>query len=280
MDDLPFFNASICSNCKNVSDTSDEYLVVDGDSSQLFCSETCIESFYKNLIIFYKNKFKEKGISTNEDNHEQLSEYLQNTISNPDSVFEHRNSFSPTFYIALKMIEENIYSIVIFFMFNEKPSFILLNEVISDDQFINSLSALKQVDFRFESDSVDSLKELEIYIEQKKSQELSVLLTKQIGSDIQIDQHYLYEKYLDRTLEEPDEVYEYKDEIGDKLYIYSKAFNINSLCFFYIAIVHFLKSDTAVDKDVVIPILSFPTIDSSLYKFYQSGVRLSGTLKN
>ena len=117
-------------------------------------------------------------------------------------------------------------------------------------------------------------------LEAKKSKLLADLLIKRKDDDISFEDFSKYEKYFELTLQEPDEVFEIKDNEGDTFFNYIKNFSQDNTSFFYI-ISCLKRVDSETSNEInVFPVLAFPTNDLDLFSDFRAGTRISGQLKN
>ena len=105
------------------------------------------------------------------------------------------------------------------------------------------------------------------------------MIEKRNAADIPIEQFFNYDKYLDLTIENPDEIYELEDDEGDTIHTFIKSFKEGEVSFFYVVITlpHRIPE---VKEMAVLPILGFPSVDESLYPEYAIGKKLNEILKN
>lgn len=114
-------------------------------------------------------------------------------------------------------------------------------------------------------------------LEQKKSQEISRILSIAEESDIGFEEYLKYIEHLDETLSLADEIYLIRDESSDRFYSFIKHFKNYS---YYVLC---LKEKLAVDgeeKTMYLPILSFPSRGVKLYEFYSNGEVIKKNLIN
>ena len=79
---------------------------------------------------------------------------------------------------------------------------------------------------------------------------------------------------------EADEIFSKKDSDGDTVFTYIKAQDLNGVSFYHFIICMRVEKDRNDNTDALVPIISFPTVDGDLYKFYRKGDLISGSLKN
>jgi len=117
-------------------------------------------------------------------------------------------------------------------------------------------------------------------LELKKSQVLAELLDRRKESDIGFEEFMLYDEYIRLSIDDPDETFETEDKAGDLIVTNIKSFQRDSILFFYIVICAKVEIPGNDEQMALIPILTFPSIDNELYKFYAVGERTHGKLKS
>ncbi len=117
-------------------------------------------------------------------------------------------------------------------------------------------------------------------VDQKKSAFLAELIHHRSNNDIPMEDFYLYENYLEETLEDPDEVFQSKDDAGDHVFTYIKSYAQNNISFFYLVLCFKIDNKKVKNGDVLLPVLSFPSLDGELYLKYKKGEKLAGQIKS
>jgi hypothetical protein len=302
-----------CSECKKIVGHLDELLFIDEFSHKGFCSEDCIEDFYFPLVKHYE--ILEHSLRTNLNllkeniSIEPLDEKLvEETVTHPSEVFRQSNELHETFYHFIKHYSD-FSVIVVSSVYRNEASFIFLTTVTKSKLLLNEFRYSEKINDRdigeqslleesesfddginhnnFEGiDGVDEESENEdmIFIqllESKKSKILADVIINRKENDIPFEEYPGYEFCFQETLELPDEVFEKKDDEGDKLFTYIKSFSKGAHgeeSFFYIVIC--LKRSADNTNVSVYPILAIPTIDMKMCQEFRGGIRLSGPIKN
>lgn len=121
--------------------------------------------------------------------------------------------------------------------------------------------------------------QLQEELELKKSSYLAKLMGDMGESDIGIENFPMYERFVEPTLMEADEIYEREDDEGDVIITYIKSFAENNSSFFYLVLC-LKKPHEKNGEELILPIISFPSVDAQLYKKYKEGEQISGIIKN
>ena len=117
-------------------------------------------------------------------------------------------------------------------------------------------------------------------VESKKSSYLAHLLEERSPADIPVESFSLYEAYFEPTMMDPDEIFSRKDEEGDVIYTYIKAHDREGVSFYYFIVCLRIEKGFEENKDALVPIISFPSVDGDIYRTYREGELISGNLKN
>ena len=114
-------------------------------------------------------------------------------------------------------------------------------------------------------------------MERKKTFLLTELLKLRDNNDISFYEFAGFESYVDPTIDEPDEVYSFVDEGGDKIRTFIKSFHSDQGAFYYFVLCLNIKKKS--EKGLV-PIFSFPSRDGKIYRKFSRGSLVSGNLKS
>ena len=219
---------------------------------------------------------------------------MDKALGRPDEIWRWQNEIGEDLFVFIKHFsnERPFYAVIMCHLFERQPSFILLATATRSEEFTNQFRSGERIvdpdEFISRNDLPEGAIDLEIEqeelsaIEAKKSAFLARLLQDRTPADIPFEQFDLYEKYFKTTLEEPDEIYTDEDDDGDQLFTYIKAYQQNSISFYYFIIcVEFDREPTADGETrKIIPLMAFPTLDGELYRIYRGGKLVSGNLKN
>jgi hypothetical protein len=302
-----------CSHCKKIMKNVEQLLFVEEGSQRGFCSEPCIEKYFSPIIDHFeeweKNYRKKSGI-----NDEPCMKYvghpsfMEMTLTKPAQIWRAENDLKEELFVFIgdfkereTQFQKNFYLIIVCTVFDHKPAFIFSVTATKDKELLKSYQIgerilepqkfLKATTETDESpDGPDVLPEGVQSLELKKSHILAQQLELRSEADIPFDQFNLYDQFFDQTVEDPDEVYRWQDDLGDTLLTYIKAHNQGNTSFFYFVIMHridpkyvvFDEKDKLANKaqEVLVPVLSFPTVDGEMSAFYRKGDLLSSVTKN
>ncbi len=294
-----FENLIFCENCRNKVDEINQLQFVEEDSDRGFCSESCIMEFYRPFLKQFEIEeiAMRKNLSIeDEPNYSKIlgdKKILDNILNNPTEIWLGANDLGKQYYthiLALKEGGKDLFFIAICSYIENGPSFIfyriitehisLLNHYKRDIQFESNelnISTSNENDISMEEHEVPT--EIIELLDSKKSSFLAEMMIHRKENDIEFEKFHLYDKYINLTLEQADEIYEFEDDEGDILNTYIKSFQIDGMGFYYVVIcLPFSVSEK--DKQAFLPILSFPSIDNDLYPIYAKGEMLNKKLKN
>lgn len=279
-----------CSECRKIVKSLNELLFISEHSQLGFCSENCIEDFYLPIIKHY-----ERTEHSLRKKHNVADEYIQpairvediidDVLAFPDEIFSLSNELGDSYFHFIKFFS-TYYAIVIASLHENKASFVFLSTLTNSKEFLNEFRHGEKIVLekkRNEDEDEDMI--FIQYLEGKKSKILADVISNKSDTDISFEDYPEYEFCFQETLDQPDEIFEKKDNEGDLLFTYIRSFSKKDLpheAFFYIVLC--LRRDDKKEKsenDVnVYPILAFPTFDIKLCQEYRVGARLTGPLKN
>ncbi len=293
-----------CSECKKVVGHLDDLLFIDEFSHKGFCSEECIEDFYFPLIKYYEvmeAALRKKHNLTDEVQSDVVDEQMVEMVLNsPSEVYRQTNELNESYYNFIKHFMDHSV-VVVTSVYRKEASFIFFSTSTKSQALLNEFRGAEEVKDWFtrdieeeqvaatlpdpeamaiEEEDDEDMIFLQL-LESKKSRLLADILMKRKDSDISFEDYSGYESCFQETLDQPDEVFEKKDNEGDKLFTYLKSFSRGEHgeeSFFYIVIC--LKRNIDSDTVNVYPVLALPTMDLEMYQEFRAGIRLTGPLQN
>ncbi len=288
-----------CDHCKKGLRDVEDLLFVEEGNSRCFCSEDCIEKYYRPIVAWYEKREREmRGelAIESEDCQSLVSDasVMDKALNKPDEIWRRENELGEETYTFVRDFggERPFHVVILCYLFERRPSFILLASATRTKAFVDKFRHGEKVsnpqEFLASDDLPAGALDLEIEpetmnaIEAKKSAFLARLLQERSVADIPFEKFTLYEGFFKSTLEDPDEIYSYEDDDGDDLFTYIKAYDQGGVSFYYFIICVEFERNEEVDGQTrrVIPLMAFPTLDGELYRTYKSGKLISGSLKN
>lgn len=311
--ELPYF----CTCCGASVAQINQAFVIDDKSSRYFCSESCIVDFHKGYVNYFEDQEKkwrknlkildEKVLlSTKEKQH-----WLDQVLITPDEMWLVEDALGLEYYCLIKrcgMSVDSAYLVLVCHMFHLKPSFVLHQFFTKETKlldyyrwgksFSQSQAASKEQSreeiskniSRENSDNSAALgeevilsKELLQEIELLRSQLLSELILMRSDSDIPLEGFSAYEKYMEKTIDQPDESFEFKTKDGQQLLVNISDQLEKSKSLFYFVVSMKLSPEVMLQhtqgrflekngkRPMIIPVLAFPSIDVHIYQHYKKG---------
>jgi hypothetical protein len=284
----------LCSFCKRVFHSHQDLLFVEDNVARGFCTEACIEQFFRPMVKLYETiegESREK-LSIKEEISKKFLEspqYLEKLLKDPKEIWMLENDFNEKIYSLISPFLEtsgkSFYLVALCLFYQGKPSFIFLVTATSYLPFLEEFKIGTKVTLN-QSNSLlkvpDYLKDSEILniVEHKKSFLLSELLKSRSSRDIPIFDFPNYEQFLKNTVEGPDEVYAFKDDLGDKFIAYIKSYHEEKNIFYYFVICLEINGAEKSSKEQMVPVLFFPSKDGKIYKMFSKGNQIFGNLKS
>jgi hypothetical protein len=296
-----------CHHCKKIMHTIQELLFIEETNNRGFCSQECIESFYAPVVEYFQNREEELRSSCgllDESCLDLLSDEknIEDIIFHPDKTLEMKNQLGDIFTTYIKEMEapdgKPAYLSALVSLYGGKPSFVYYVTATQNQSLLEELT----LGYSMPADSEATVEELlekgeegfgtmvvdDTFIdlvERKKSKLLAVLISTRDQKDIPFEKFVEYEGYVAKTMESPDEIYMEVDDEGDKIYKYIKVYADKRNNFYHFVLCtpyeKATKDSTQEESmEALLPILSFPSIESHFIKSMKSGKLISGVLKN
>ncbi|MDC1174393.1 hypothetical protein OAT67_03310 [Bacteriovoracaceae bacterium] len=285
-----------CVECKSIVDQPDDLLFVEETSSRSFCTEECIEKFYDHIVQHFdkeEKKLKKELLLLKEDIEEVIGQplFMDQALRRPDEVWKIESALDESYYTFISHFNDQKWGefslIVSCFVYDNQPSFVISVTATRSMKLVENYRIGEKVDYKedpskegFLKQSVEVDEKVLTEVEHKKSQELARMLEERSPADIPFENFNLFDDYFEATLNEPDELYQHKDDEGDMILTYIKAHEREGVSFYYFILCMKLNQTVQEGHEALIPIISFPTIDGEIYRQYQKGEQLSGKLKN
>lgn len=291
-----------CTNCRKRVDKVQSLLFVE-ESKRGFCSENCIVDFFSPYMEAFDHEELEYRHMLALESSEvgavlfQNRELFDQVLYEPTEVWYEKNEIHEEYFTHILNFgdKKDLYYIITCTYFEGEPSFVFFKTVTKSLKLVDMYRKQKRMDEKLsatddkqtsigtEEIDDDSLEEINLPselvedLELKKSEYLALYLERRSEEDIELEEFPTYDQFLGLTLDDPDEEYLNEDEAGDEIMTFIKSFQMNGKSFFYIASCIRMAIPNMKEK-VMIPILSFPSNDQELYKFYAVGVKKNGKL--
>ena len=291
-------NFYFCNNCKKIVDDPENLYFVESVIPRGFCSEICIKEFYGPIVDYYEkceDDLRKKYKCETENLSDFISDpsFLEKLFAEPDEIWRNQNSLGEEVFSFISKFDGEVdgvfYLASLCLVFENKPSFIFLVTATKEVTLLNEFrigKELENLEEFLKNDGGESNPEGQISsevfetIESKKSAFLASLLEQRSSKDIPYEDFYCYDRFMEDTLEVPDEVYTERDRDGDDLFTYIKAHEKDGKSFYYFVICMNIGPSMEEAGDTILPILGFPSQDGETYNSYRKGRLISGNLKS
>lgn len=291
-----------CTACRKKVNKIENLLFVE-ESKRGFCSEACIINFFSPYMeAFDKEELKQRellGLNSSEGDIGiyQDKNLFEKVLYTPTEIWLEKNEIGEEFYTHILKINEEDYFIVICTYYEGEPAFVYFKTITKSLKLLKYYQRevyLDQNDINkniYQSDKGSDLSEgdkelldeiqlpAEIVedIDLKKSELLAELLERRSDTDIPFENYPDYDDYLSLTLDDADDEFQSEDKSGDDIITFIKSFKKDNKAFFYIAIC--LRVTIPTTNDIaLLPVLSFPSTDESLYTHYAVGEKKNNRL--
>lgn len=295
----PYF----CTSCLEEVVNIDQAFVLDDKSTKYFCSEDCIVDFHKPFIDHFKvqeNDWRKELTCEKEKlllGSKEQKYWLDQNLAQPDEVWLYQDAVGTEYFCLIKrcgVSMDSPYVIVVCHLFHLKPSFIFHHTFTRNFNLLEKYRWGKAYSTKeFQQNEVESdtnfgeeillSKDLMQEIELLRSQLLSELILMRSESDIPLEGFSAYEKYIEKTIDKPDETFEYKTKDGQLLLVNISDQQEKSKTIYYFVLSMKLSPEMmnrqtqnaasfgGKDRPMIIPVLAFPSLDSHIYQFYKRG---------
>ncbi len=283
-----------CDHCRGQIPVLDQGYMVEEKTCRLFCSESCIVKYYDPLIDLLANDEKQYRKKNNINEKLEISEakqrkLLSSVLEQPDEIWSCSDQLGCEYFFQIKKVStQPTWMILVCFRFKQKPSFILHHVLTHSSQMMQYYQKGTLVTQNEEIVDDQALTNEEIIVPEKfmeqveslRSSFLASILSKRDEQDIPIEDFHLFEEYIEPTISQPEEVFEYEDKSGHLVHAFIRDFEKMDDCFFYIVLSLKLDptmqpAENRLDDEVFIPVLAFPTIDEQLYLSFKKGICLT-----
>ena len=282
-------NIKICENCRKTLNNNNQLQYVEENSDRGFCSESCILDFYRPYMEILEKEEKtwreELSLSHDTDHLHLLAEnhYLDNVLNSPHEVWKLQLNTGQELFThisVLKIGSQDLFYIAVCTHYDNEPSFVYYRTITSSpkllDKYRRNEKIVREKVERISDQNVLAMEIIE-ELENKKSSALAEMMMNRKDSDIPLEEFISFDKYLQLTLENPDEIYLDEDVDGDRVFIQIKSFVSQGESFFYV-VVTLKYEDSSGER--YLPVIGFPSLDDELYTIYAKGIRVDSKLTN
>lgn len=274
-----------CSECEKVIPAKDQALFVEEDVGRYFCSEPCIVAHFTPEIEKLEREYG-KHVSANDLSSEERERYAHfrwMCLEKPDEVWMEKTPKGDHRYTLIseyKPDHKTVWAVACCLMLRGEPSFLYLAFVTSDRYLVDNFrkgDPMKVVKASPSAKEIASEGEAQNSIEripgadrlaeswtETDSVRASIIKGRK-ESDIPVEDFGFYQKCLEETLQQPNELWSYTPKTAKRIYHFIKHYE-HDTSFWYVVI----AKDT-VDETQIEIIDVFPTRDESLIELCRHG---------
>ncbi|MBU6154995.1 MAG: hypothetical protein KGP28_11885, partial [Bdellovibrionales bacterium] len=229
-----------CFECKKVIPAREEALFVEEEVGRVFCEESCIVSHFTPDIEKLEREYG-KHVSPADlsgEERERYAHFRWMALENPDEVWREKTAkgdFRYTLIAEYKPDQKKVWAVSVCLMLRGEPSFLYLAFVSGDRNLVDQFRRGDQMKVvrESETDSVDSDNDStsSVQISDRlaeawtESDSLRALLLKgRKAADIPIEDFGFYQKCLEETLQNPNELWSYLPKSAKRIYHFIKHY--------------------------------------------------------
>lgn len=277
---------SVCPECHKV--IASESAAFKMNQYVYFCSRHCCDHYlmhYSNYFEQEEKRLRKEMEIEDESEFEVLShiELCEEVLRHPLEVSSFTDHTGQDFFAQYGQVE----------LHGEKQYIVLLLTIVEDENVFLFIGASKQQrfvqHFLYKEEEVKATnelkdevnltdlgideKELMNLLDSKKSSLLAELMSLEDENDFSFSEYILFQDDGNKVLNDPDEIYMWKDDAGDSCYTHSKVMQKEGSAYYYIII-------SVVMDEALFPIFMFPTKRQKVLELFQRGEKKLGLTTN
>lgn len=278
-----------CFECKKVIPARDEALFVEEEVGRFFCEENCIVTHFTPDIEKLEREYGRHVSPTdlNSEERERYAHFRWMALENPDEVWREKTPKGDHRYTLVseyKPEQKKVWAISVCLMLRGEPSFLYLAFVTGDRNLVDVFRRGEQMKIVREN-SIEKEDEPEgdapaqiadrLAESWTESDSLRALLLKgRKEGDIPVEDFGFYQKCLEETLQNPNELWSYLPSSAKRIYHFIKHYEHDEP-FWYVVIAKDTTDETQIE---IIDV--FPTRDPELIALCRHGKKESLGGKN
>ncbi len=254
-----------CLECSHVLKTHEKALFVEEEAGRIFCSESCIVNYFAPEIEKFEKKYQrlKKTTDLSAGEREKLTGLRWESLSHPDEIWAERASSGDHRYTLVKSHRtesDTVYSVSVCLMLRGEPSFLFIAFLTRDVDLVSafrvgeSLHSLGDLTPKTDSSPSDRLASPWESIDGHRAEVHRL----RAPGDIPESQFLKFQKWIEPTLQAPNELWTYKIDGKTKGYHFIK-YVLDPEPFWYVVI-----AKDAVDASQIEIVDAFPTRDAKL----------------
>jgi len=285
-----------CIDCKKTIEAVDQALFVEEDVGRYFCSEPCIVHYFTPEIEKLEREYG-KHVSANDlssAERERFAHLRWMNLENPTEVWKEKIKSGDDRYVLVGEFRPEgkpVWSVAICLMLRGDPSFLFLAFVTSDRHLVDVFRRGEKMKVVHDEDktSITHMAEEHTVNVQSETENNVIdietarlaepwteadsvranLLKARHGDDIPVEDFGFYQKCIEETLQQPNELWSYLPGKQKRIYHFLKQYDHDQQ-FWYVVI----AKDT-VDETQIEIVDVFPTRDEALIQLCRHGKKRS-----
>ncbi len=269
-----------CFECKKTIPAREEALFVEEEVGRFFCEESCIVSHFTPEIEKLEREYGRHVSPTDlsGEERERYAHFRWMALENPDEIWREETQKGDHRYTLIaeyKPEQKKVWAVSVCLMLRGEPSFLYLAFVSADRNLVDEFrrgDQMKVVREKVSEDQEEQNSPSNTQISDRlaeawtEADSLRALLLKgRKTGDIPVEDFGFYQKCLEETLQNPNELWSYLPKSAKRIYHFIKHYDHED-SFWYVVI----AKDTADETQIEI-IDVFPTRDPELIALCRHG---------
>ena len=273
-----------CSECSKGISTKEKALFVEEDVGRVFCSEACIVAHFTPEITKLEREYGRyvSAKDLNSEERERYAHFRWMSLEKPDEVWMEKTKPGDHRYTLIseyKPDRKKIWAVACCLMLRGEPSFLYLAFVTSDRHLVDEFrrgeqmkivkeksEASAEADTTPKPERIPGADRLAEAWTEADSVRASIVKSRK-ESDIAVEDFGFYQKCLEETLQNPNELWSYFPKSAKRVYHFIKRYD-HDQSFWYVVIAKDTTDETQIE---IIDV--FPTRDESLVELCRHGMK-------
>ena len=271
-----------CCECGSVIKAREQALFVEEDVGRYFCEEACIIAHFTDDIEKMEREYG-RNVSANDLTSEEREKYAHfrwATLEEPAEVWMEKSSSGDHRYTLISQFtpeNKTVWGVAVCLMLRGEPSFLFIAFVTGDKRLVDAFrkgERQKVIRQMKEEDNVIPLRpeanQDQSMLAESWSESDSVragILRSRTEKDIPYEDFGFYQKCLEETLQEPNELWSYPATAKKKVYHFIREYE-HDQNYWYVVMAKDATDDTQIEI-----IDAFPTKDRQLMELCRHGKR-------
>jgi len=275
-----------CVECGNTIAALEEALFVEEEVGRYFCEEGCIVSHFTPEIEKLEREYG-RHVAPHDltaEERERYAHFRWMSLENPDEIWMEKSPKGDHQYTLIaeyKPEQKRVWAVSVCLMLRGEPSFLYLAFVTGDRSLVDAFRRGEQMRVLRENSPVEDVSQSDLGGNEPalpisdrlaeswtESDSIRALLVKgRKENDIPPEDFGFYQKCLEETLQNPNELWSYLPKSAKRIYHFIKHYE-HDAPFWYVVIAKDTTDETQIE---IIDV--FPTRDSELIELCRHGKR-------